>query len=216
MGHHPWISRTFVRSAMSFLLDTYGADRRDRWAAALMGAWISALHRECVGPDHIRINYIPQHPERHIAECPQAEKGQPLEYRIYLSGLWANMCTLARLNLLVRDGKLDKNLAIIAIAAHEVRHRLQQTGPGVPLFCKDASGERDDLKKTITVTLAEEFTERWRQLIDQKADLPTIELYTGLQEFDATFIDRLVMRRFGRCRSLAAVARLVKSIPEGA
>jgi hypothetical protein len=203
MGYHPWISVPYIK-AVERALSTQRLDQLDSYIASRVGAWIQVLHDRCVGR-HIAslVTYeISSHPDRHMAECA-ADQGR-VEYRVYPSSkLWKWAAARCR-----RFSLKTIDAAVVALAAHEVRHSIQHFCKEIVPFTED--GVEPDLRvRWVQAMVGRELKSTKEYLVENGKDLTYVELRTGCREYDATVIDCLVALRFGRCSTIEQLAELV-------
>lgn len=104
---------------------------------------------------------------------------------------------------------------LIAIAAHEVRHRLQQSGVIRKMFSRiEQSGASDRLLRLLWNTGKARHQNRIKRLFDAGRDARLIANETSKEEFDARLVEQMVMHRYHACETDDELVNLVLIEPE--
>lgn len=209
-----FIDRRYVRDVMAALAER-GLRRRDCWTAAVMGACIIALDRGCMGRNNVLVTYkTSSDPELALAQssgpCGNWDHG----YDVFVPRLCRSISYLCRKNLLVRGSRLDMPTMLMAVAAHEVRHRLQYD-PNLRMYEKGTIPPGSFLIKHIVAALTQELEDLlriWSK--DRDKDMANlVEIHSSPIEFDALVVEHLVMRRGPSRKTLRQLATLVRAQP---
>ncbi len=195
-------------NAASEMLESAGVTYGDAQVAARLGSTILCLHRLCSPTGRGLLAYDTDG-SIDLADCRRGP-GTVL-YTVYVPNLCDRMTRVHH----TPKGQwpLDLEPHITAVAAHEVRHWLQRSLPGVRLF----SPRRQKRRRMRTLTDGTACAIRTWFILERKyrrahgQAVQSFRSRTNAEEFDATVVEFLVLMHLPYCRSIHDVADIVRT-----
>ena len=174
-----------------------GASEADAREAVLLGADIAYVHQACYGDDNTPVNYntcLQAHPELPgiMVSCWSKELDhEPDAYDVYVTGIDA------RVTEVWQTGRsIDRETVRLAIALHEVRHRVQAREPSIMQFRRAMIFNvlwGDQRALVVSVNMDEQYRHDERILRAQEASDDIIAWVCSDTEFDADVVERLFL-----------------------
>jgi hypothetical protein len=209
--HPSLVDRSYIALVHDAVM-TAGADgvtSLDAHIAACVGSAILRVDRAATVGDTLVEYMTDSHPYDALATCNASSNGTTAVYHLYVPRLWSKMQAIGR--LYTTPGDVLPATVIAALAAHEVRHRLQrQLGSRLRPFAVRRHKRRSDSLLNIIATVNRgTFLAVRRHMRSVGTDPAYIRVATGALEFDACVVEHLAVRRLGPRASADELAALV-------
>lgn len=192
-----------------------GVSEDDALAASLLGADIVMAHQACYGDDNMPVNFVTfesPYPELGgcVASCVcEAIDGAPDSYTVCAAGIVSRL-TRAWNRV---DQKVDPSIVRFAIAAHEVRHRIQVREPAIRTFRRAYTYLKrwtDQQALVIATSLEESYLVDASNLRDQGCAEQLITFAGSDREFDADMVERLLLHRHTSINTFQEIATFLR------
>lgn len=177
-------------------LDRHSVTSDDARAASYLSWNIAMLHQMLYGPDsNIPVSFCvleDEQPDHAVAACSGGRFGGRGEYLVYPVGLHR----LSLVSAQILGPAVTQEVALDAIAFHELRHRIQDTLPGLPLFIRPPEGTWAD-RQTLVVAYQMDLHFREQEQVFRSQGMPEEDIAWKLSdlEFDAAVVERLYLHR---------------------
>jgi hypothetical protein len=216
MWKKPWCNQPYIESATEALV-ARGMRAGDSVYAATLASCILALDRLCM-PAGLPSVMVDLRTQRHTVVMARYFGPNPTwprvreRYEVIVPDLRERIVRECAEHRLPGGGYPGPSAMVAAVAAHEVRHRLQRFAQ-LQLFSLFCNAGEDPFLREAVDDLSKRFKERNEALKKTAKGRNAAAVFWGDHEFDARIIEREVVRRVPGCATAEDLARFVLAEP---